>query len=67
MLNDAYENEAIYKAKEKAYHDKLISRKIFKKGQKVLQYLYRLKLISRKLRSPWVGPFVAANVFDHGP
>ncbi|KAI3737146.1 hypothetical protein L2E82_27141 [Cichorium intybus] len=66
IRNDAYENEVTYKEKTKAYHDKMISRKVFVKGQKVLLYHSRFKLISGKLRSRWVGPFVVTNIFDHG-
>ncbi|KAI3523607.1 hypothetical protein L1887_01861 [Cichorium endivia] len=66
IRNDAYENEVTYKEKTKAYHDRMISRKIFEKGQKVLLYHSRFKLIPGKLRSRWVGPFVVTNVFDHG-
>ncbi|XP_023737419.1 uncharacterized protein LOC111885386 [Lactuca sativa] len=64
--NEAYENEVLYKEKTKAYHDKMISRKVFEKGQKVLLYHYRFKLIPSKLRPRWVGPFVVTNVFEHG-
>ncbi|XP_023768543.2 uncharacterized protein LOC111917116 [Lactuca sativa] len=64
--NDAYENKAIYKEKTKAFHDKMISRKVFTTGQKVLLYHSHFKLISGKLRSRWVEPFVVTNVFDHG-
>ena len=44
----------------------MISRKVFEKGQKVLLYHSRFKLIPSKLRSRWVGPFVVTNVFEHG-
>ncbi|XP_023740146.1 uncharacterized protein LOC111888245 [Lactuca sativa] len=66
IRNDAYESNMIYKEKTKAYHDKEISRKTFIQGQKVLLYHSRCKLISGKLRSRWVGPFVVTRVFDHG-
>ncbi|XP_023766858.1 uncharacterized protein LOC111915433 [Lactuca sativa] len=66
IRNDAYENEAIYKDKTKSFHDKMISRKVFVTGKKVLLYHSRFKLISDILRSRWVGPFVVTNVFDHG-
>ncbi|KAL7590341.1 hypothetical protein Lser_V15G38074 [Lactuca serriola] len=66
IRNDAYENEAIYKEKTKAFHDKMISRKVFTTSQKVLLYHSRFKLISGKLSSCWVGPFIVSNVFDHG-
>ena len=38
IRNDAYENEAIYKEKMKAFHDKMISQMTFTTGQKVLLY-----------------------------
>ena len=57
IRNDAYESEMIYKEKTKAYHDKMISQKTFAKGQKVILYNSRFKLISGKLRSRWVGHF----------
>ncbi|XP_041016140.1 uncharacterized protein LOC121258661 [Juglans microcarpa x Juglans regia] len=64
--NDAYESARIYKEKLKAFHDKMISRKKFKFGQKVLLYHSRLRLFSGKLHSRWIGPFVVTNVFPHG-
>ena len=56
----------IYKEKTKAYHDRMIKRKSFVVGQKVLLHHSRLKLFPGKLRSRWVGPFVVTNVFYHG-
>ena len=38
IRNDAYESARIYKEKMKVFHDKMISRKEFKVGQKVLLY-----------------------------
>ncbi|XP_026410339.1 uncharacterized protein LOC113305532 [Papaver somniferum] len=66
IRNDAYESSRIYKEKTKAFHDKMISRKSFEVGQKVLLFHSRLKLFPGKLRSRWVGPFVVTNVFAHG-
>ena len=66
IRNDAYESARIYKEKTKAFHDKMISRKEFKVGQKVLLYHSQLRLFLGKLRSHWVGPFVVTNVFPHG-
>ena len=66
IRNDAYERKMIYKEKTKAYDDKMISRKTFTKGQKVLLYHSRFKLISGKISSRWVGPFVVTNIFNHG-
>ncbi|XP_068648694.1 uncharacterized protein [Aristolochia californica] len=46
ICNDAYESARIYKEKTKAFHDKIISRKEFKVGQKVLYYSWlRLFLV----------------------
>ncbi|XP_026435149.1 uncharacterized protein LOC113332866 [Papaver somniferum] len=64
--NDAYESSRIYKEKTKAFHDKMISRKSFEVGQKVLLFHSRLKLFPGKLRSRWVGPFVVTIEFAHG-
>lgn len=47
-------------------HDKLIVKKEFNVGQKLLLYNARLKLMSGKLHSRWEGPFVVAKVFSYG-
>ena len=56
----------IYKTRTKAYHDKFISRKIFKPNQKVWLYNSRLRLFIEKLRSCWDGPYIITQVFPHG-
>ncbi|KAJ9542483.1 hypothetical protein OSB04_028989 [Centaurea solstitialis] len=66
IRNDAYESSKIYKERTKAFHDKLISRKEFVVGQKVLLFHSRLKLFPGKLRSRWVGPFVVIKIYAHG-
>ena len=66
LRNEAYESSRMYKEKTKAFHDKMISKKHFVVGQKVLLYHSRLKLFPGKLRSRWVDPFVITNVFHHG-
>jgi hypothetical protein len=64
--NDAYENARIYKKKKtKSLHDRMITRKEFNVGDKVL-YHSCLKLFPGKLRSRWIGPFVVSNVFPYG-
>ncbi|KAL9400782.1 hypothetical protein Peur_004631 [Populus x canadensis] len=65
IRNDAYENARIYKEKTKSLHDRMITRKEFNVGDKVL-YHSRLKLFPGKLRSRWIGPFVVSNVFSYG-
>ncbi|CAN6691336.1 unnamed protein product [Malus baccata var. baccata] len=66
IRNDAYESSRIYKEKSKAFHDKMILRKSFVIGQKVLLFNSRLRLFPGKPRSRWVGPFVITNIFPHG-
>jgi len=44
IQNDAYENARIYKEKTKSFHDRMITRKEFHVGDKVLLYHLRLKL-----------------------
>ena len=66
ICNDAYESARIYKEKVKVFHDKMISRKEFEVGQKVLLYHSRLRLFPGKLRFRWIGPFVVTNVFPYG-
>ena len=66
IRNDAYESARIYKEKAKVFHDKMISRKEFKVGQKVLLYHLQLHLFLGKLGSRWIGPFIVNNVFPYG-
>ena len=63
---EAYENSCLNKEKTKAFHDKMLMRKEFSVGQKVLLYNSRIKLMSGKLRSRWLGPFVITNIFPFG-
>ena len=66
IRNDAYESARIYKEKMKASHDKMVSRKEFKVGQKVLLYHSQLRFFPSKLCFHWIGHFVVTNVFPHG-
>ena len=59
-------NEAISKAKSKAFHDSQLLRKNLKVGRKVLLFDSTLKLFAGKLRSKWVGPFVVVQIYSHG-
>ncbi|CAM9000120.1 unnamed protein product [Rhodiola kirilowii] len=63
---EAYEGQSDYKARTKLYHDKIILRRSFEKGQQVLVYFSRLKLMPGKLKSRWTGPFTITKVFNHG-
>jgi len=63
---EAYENSKFYKEKTKQYHDKMIVRKEFSIGQKVLLFNSCLKLMPDNLRSRWIGPFIVTNVFPYG-
>ena len=66
LRNEAYQNAEIYKAKNKAYHDKHINRRSFHVHDKVWLYNSRLKLFPGKLRSRWDGPYEILEVYDNG-
>jgi hypothetical protein len=66
LRSEAYENAKIYKAKTKAFHDKIISRKSFEPNQKVWLFNSKLRLFPGKLRSRWDGPYVVQQVFPSG-
>ncbi len=53
-------------SKTKAFHDRIIRRKNFVVGQKVLLFHSRLKLFPGKLRSRWIGTFNITNIFPSG-
>jgi hypothetical protein len=63
IQNDAYENARIYNEKTRSLHDRMITRKEFNVGDKVLLYHSCLKLFPGKLCSRWIGPFVVSNIF----
>ena len=58
IRNDAYLNSKIAKDKLKRWHDQLVVRKDFHKGQRVLLYDSKLHIFSGKLKSRWIGPYV---------
>ena len=66
IRNDAYESAKISKERMKQAHDRIIRRKEFHSGQKVLLYNSRLHLFPGKLRSRWSGPFIVKEAFPHG-
>ena len=57
LRNESYQNVEIYKAKNKAFHDKHINRKTFHVHDEVWLYNSLLKLFPGKLRSRWDGPY----------
>ena len=66
IQNDTYENARIYKEKTKSLHDRMITRKEFHVGDKILLYNSCLKLFPGNLHSRWIGPFVVSNIFPYG-
>ncbi|XP_021995645.1 uncharacterized protein LOC110892807 [Helianthus annuus] len=67
LRDAAYERSWSIKEKTKALHDRrLRGLKEFKVGDKVLLFNSRLKLIARKLKSRWSGPYVVKEVFPYG-
>nr|GEV39043.1 reverse transcriptase domain-containing protein [Tanacetum cinerariifolium] len=66
LCDQAYENSLIYKEKTKKIHDSKIKNHVFKVGDQVLLFNYRLKIFSGKLKTRWTGPFIVAHVFPYG-
>ncbi|CAM8906093.1 unnamed protein product [Rhodiola kirilowii] len=63
---DSYESSRIYKEKTRRWHDKLIIKKQFSVGDKVLLFNSRYKLFPGKFKSRWFGPYRIHRVFDDG-
>ncbi|CAM8962281.1 unnamed protein product [Rhodiola kirilowii] len=63
---DSYESSKIYKEKTRRWHDKLILKKQFSVGDKVLLFNSRYKLFPGKFKSRWFGPYIIHRVFDDG-
>ncbi|CAN6695643.1 unnamed protein product [Malus baccata var. baccata] len=61
IRNDAYESSRIYKEKSKAFHDKIILRKSFVIGQKVLLFNSRLRLFPVEIQSAKTGYVFKVN------
>ncbi|RVW72368.1 hypothetical protein CK203_056229 [Vitis vinifera] len=66
LRNEAYINSNIAKQRLKRWHDQLVSRKEFQKGQRVLLYDFKLHIFPRKLKSRWIGPFTIQEVYSNG-
>ncbi|XP_074296379.1 uncharacterized protein LOC141626524 [Silene latifolia] len=63
---NSYDNAAIYMEKARIWHDRMISRREFKEGSKVLVFQNRLKLFSGKLRLRWFRPYIVRKVHSQG-
>ena len=66
LRNDAYLNSKIAKDKLKRWHDQLIARKHFQKGDQVLLYDSKLHLFPGKLKSRWTRPYTIQEVYLNG-
>ena len=66
LINDAYLNSKISKDKLKRWHDQLIARKHFQKGDQVLLYDSKLHLFPSKLKSRWNGSFTIQEFYLNG-
>ena len=66
LRNDGYINSNIAKQRLKRWHDQLVSRKEFQKGQRVLLYDSKLHIFSGKLKSRWIGLFTIQQVYSNG-
>nr|CAN70506.1 hypothetical protein VITISV_024962 [Vitis vinifera] len=66
LRNDTYNNSNIAKQRLKRWHDWLVSRKEFQKGQRVLLYDFKLHVFPGKLKSRWIGPFTIQQVYSNG-
>ncbi|CAM8962941.1 unnamed protein product [Rhodiola kirilowii] len=63
---DSYEISRIYKEKTRRWHDKLILKRQFSVGDKVLLFNSKYKLFPGKFKSRWFGPYKIHRVFDDG-
>ncbi|CAM8923641.1 unnamed protein product [Rhodiola kirilowii] len=63
---DSYESSRIYKERTRRWHDKLILKRQFSVGDKVLLFNSRYKLFPGKFKSRWFGPYTIHRVFEDG-
>ena len=66
VINDAYLNSKIAKDRSKKWHDQMVARKHFQKGDKVLLYDSKLHIFLGKLKSWLIGPFTIHQVYPNG-
>ncbi|KAL1563190.1 hypothetical protein AAHA92_05686 [Salvia divinorum] len=63
---DSYDSAMMYKEKTKLWHDRNLRTKELRIGQKVLLFQSKLKLMSGKLKSKWIGPFTIVALRANG-
>ncbi|CAM8910432.1 unnamed protein product [Rhodiola kirilowii] len=63
---DSYESSKIYKERTRRWHDKLILKRQFSVGDKVLLFNSKYKLFPGKFKSRWFGPYKIHRVFNDG-
>ncbi|CAM8950971.1 unnamed protein product [Rhodiola kirilowii] len=61
---DSYESSKIYKERTRRWHDKLILKRQFSVGDKVLLFNSKYKLFPGKFKSRWFGPYKIHRVFN---
>ena len=66
LRREAYENSKLAKERMKFHHDRMILRRVFLPGQRVLLYNSRFNRFHRKLKSKWLGPYKVKHVHNHG-
>jgi hypothetical protein len=59
-------HQEVQKEREKAYHDRHIKKKVFKKGDLVLLYENKFIKHPRKFKTHWLGPFDVSHVTEGG-
>ncbi|XP_057784383.1 uncharacterized protein LOC131001809 [Salvia miltiorrhiza] len=55
-----------YKDRTKMWHDKNLQGKTFTVGQNVLFFQLKLRLMTGKLKTKWIGPFMIQSVCPNG-
>ena len=63
VRNYAYLNSKIARDRSRKWHDQMVARKYFQKGDKVLLYDSKLHIFMRKLKSRWIGSFTIHQVY----
>src|SRR3954468_21564715 len=64
--SEAYESAKMFKEKVKNWHDKIILKREFNVGDKVLFFRSRFRFSPGKLLSRWEGPFYIEEVYRSG-